>query len=175
MKCSFNQTQQTGMCERCLKQRLDCTGPMSPPERQARRRTRTDNFDSHLRKKLVKEARRLGAERFMSICGEIADEIVPPPEGAGPQERKPCPKSRPNYVQSPHTAKSRFSLPTFIPSITHHGTALRILRPLFSRRIQTYLKSLMPTIRGMTSHLCSAIYLRTQSSPHSQFPPTSTT
>jgi len=87
--CSFNQTQETVMCERCLKQSLDCTGPMSPPERQARRRTRTDNFDSHLRKKLVKEARRLGSERFMSICGEIAEAIVPPPEGpqpTGPQE-----------------------------------------------------------------------------------------
>ena len=163
MKCSFNQTQETGMCERCVQQRLDCSGPMSPTQRQARRTTRTDNFDSRLRKKLVREARRLGHERFMTICGEIAQEIVPPPEGpqpTGPQERKPCPKIHSNYLQSPHTsryAKSRFSLPTLIPSMTHHCTALRFLpclildRPL-SHRIQIYLKSLMPgTTRGMTS------------------------
>jgi hypothetical protein len=110
MKCSFNQTQETGMCERCLQQRLDCSGPMSPKQRQARRTTRTDNFDAHLRKKLLREARRLGPERFMTICGGIAQEIGPPPEDPQPtglQERKPCPKIHSNYYRAHSPAGTR--------------------------------------------------------------------
>jgi len=102
--CSFNQTQETGMCERCIERCLDCSGPMSPAQRQAKRTTRTDNFDSRLRKTLEKEARRLGPERFMSICGEIAEEIVPleGPQPTGPQEEPTHRQVREKPLLAPH-------------------------------------------------------------------------